>query len=194
MTVSLAVLASGRGSNFASIAEACKEGQVDARPDVLISNNEQAHALDRAERRSIRAEYIPYDPENRESFERRAVGLIESEGCDLVILAGFMKILSSYFVNRFEDRILNIHPSLLPSFRGLDAQKQALEYGVKVSGCTVHVVTEEVDDGPIVDQIAVRVKEDDTEDSLSKRILEQEHELFPRAIQQYIDELPVKVR
>jgi phosphoribosylglycinamide formyltransferase-1 len=188
VTVSLAVLASGRGSNFASIAEACKEGQVDAHPDLLISNNEHAHALDRAERRGIRAEYIPYDPEDRESFERRAVDRIESENCDLVILAGFMKILSSSFVNQFKDRILNIHPSLLPSFRGLNAQEQALEYGVKVTGCTVHVVTEAVDDGPIVDQIAVRVKEKDTADSLSKRILEQEHKLFPSAIQKYIQE------
>lgn len=188
MTVSLAVLASGRGSNFASIAEACENGGVDARPEILISNNEHAHALDRAERRGIRAEHIPYNPDNRESFERRAVERIRSENCDLVILAGFMKVLTSYFVKQFEDRILNIHPSLLPSFKGLDAQKQALDYGVKVSGCTVHVVTEAVDDGPIVDQVAVRVKDDDTVDSLSKRILKQEHKLFPRAIQQYIEE------
>jgi len=188
MTASLAVLASGRGSNFASIADACEKDQVDARPDILISNNEHAGALSRAERRGIRAEFIPYDTEDRESFERRAVQLIEAEDCDLVVLAGFMKILTSYFVSHFEDRILNIHPSLLPSFRGLKAQKQALDYGVKVTGCTVHVVTETVDDGPIVDQIAVRVREDDTVDSLSKRILEQEHKLFPRAIQKYIEE------
>jgi phosphoribosylglycinamide formyltransferase-1 len=112
---------------------------------------------------------------------------LEDFECDLVILAGFMRILSGRFLDHFPDRVLNIHPSLLPAFKGLEAQKQALKYGVKVSGCTVHVVTEAVDSGPIVDQVAVRVHEDDTVDTLSKRILKEEHELFPKAIQQYID-------
>lgn len=187
MTVSLAVLASGRGSNFASIAQGCSEGLVEAQPELLISNNQNAEALDRADRRGIRPYYIPYDEVDRRAFEEQAVEIIENNECDLVVLAGFMRVLTEYFVNQFEDRILNIHPSLLPSFRGLEAQKQALEYGVKVTGCTVHVVTESVDDGPIVDQVAVRVQEDDTVDSLSKRILKQEHKLFPRAIQQYIE-------
>lgn len=187
MTVSLAVLASGRGSNFASIAESCSQGLVDARPEILVSNNQNAEALDRADRRGITPYYVPYDQDDRRAFEERAVDVINDHDCDLVILAGFMRVLTEYFVSQFEDRILNIHPSLLPSFRGLEAQKQALEYGVKVTGCTVHVVTETVDDGPIVDQVAVRVKEDDTVDSLSKRILEEEHKLFPRAIQKYIE-------
>lgn len=187
MTVSLAVLASGRGSNFASIADACERGDVDATPRVLISNNQDAQALNRADRRGITPHYIPHNSEKPRQFEEQAASVIKNKDCDLVILAGFMRVLSAYFVGEFEDRILNIHPSLLPAFKGLDAQKQALDYGVKVSGCTVHVVTEAVDDGPIVDQVAVRVKDDDSVDSLSRRILEQEHKLFPRAIQKYIE-------
>lgn len=193
MTVNLAVLASGRGSNFASIADACEAGEVDATPRILISDVADAECLDRAKRRGIEPHYIPYNENDRRQFEEQAGNLIEKNDCRLIVLAGFMRILSPYFVNRFEGRILNIHPSLLPAFRGLNAQKQALEYGVKVSGCTVHVVTEKLDDGPIVDQIAVRVKEDDTEDTLSARILEQEHKLYPRAIQKYIEEgLPLR--
>ncbi len=187
MTVSLAVLASGRGTNFESIAVACEDGKIDARPEVLISNNQNAEVLDRAGRHDVEGHFIPYDEGNPRQFEQRATDLIQSRNGELVILAGFMRVLSPDFVRTFEGRILNIHPSLLPSFRGLEAQKQALEYGVKVTGCTVHVVTERVDDGPIVDQVAVRVKDDDTVDSLSSRILRQEHKLYPRAIQQYID-------
>jgi len=188
MNVSLAVLASGRGSNFASIADSCDKGSLDASVELVISNNEDAGVLGRAERRGIPSHFIPHVSEDRRQFEEEAATVIENRNCDLVILAGFMRVLSKYFVNQFDNRILNIHPSLLPSFRGLEAQKQALEYGVKVTGCTVHVVTEEVDDGPIVDQVAVRVKEDDTEKSLSKRILREEHKLFPQAIQQYISQ------
>jgi phosphoribosylglycinamide formyltransferase-1 len=188
VNASLAVLASGRGSNFASIAESCETGEIDADVDLVISNNQDAGVLGRAERRGIDHYHIPHDNDDRRSFEESAVKRINQKDCDLVILAGFMRVLTPYFVNEFKDRILNIHPSLLPAFKGLQAQKQALEYGVKVTGCTVHVVTEDVDDGPIVDQVAVRVKEDDTVDSLSKRILEQEHKLFPRAIQRYIDQ------
>ncbi|MFB6344441.1 MAG: phosphoribosylglycinamide formyltransferase [bacterium] len=188
MTVNLAVLASGRGSNFASIADACERGDVDADPALLLSDKNNAECLDRARRRGIEPHYIPYSESDREQFERQAARLIRKNDCDLIALAGFMRILSSYFVNEFEGRILNIHPSLLPAFRGLEAQKQALEYGVKVTGCTVHVVTEELDAGPIVDQIAVRVQDDDTVDTLSARILEQEHKLYPRAIQKFIDE------
>lgn len=192
MTINLAVLASGRGSNFASIADACERGDVDATPAVLLSDNVDAECLARAKRRGIEPHYIPYDDSDRRQFEEQAATIIRDNNCDLIALAGFMRILSSYFVKEFEGRILNIHPSLLPAFRGLHAQKQALDYGVKVSGCTVHVVTEELDDGPIVDQVAVRVKDDDTEDTLSARILEQEHNLYPRAIQKYIeDELRV---
>lgn len=188
MTVNLAVLASGRGSNFASIADACDAGEVDAEPVVLISDNMDAECLSRAKRRGIEPHYVPYDDSDRRQFEEQAAGIIKNKNCDIVALAGFMRILTPYFVNEFEGRILNIHPSLLPAFRGLNAQKQALEYGVKVSGCTVHVVTEDLDDGPIVDQVAVRVKDDDTEDELSARILEREHELYPRAIQKFIEE------
>lgn len=187
MTVNLGILASGRGSNFVSLTEACREGRVDADPVVLISNNPDAKVLERAKQRDVPPHFVPYEEFGRSHFEQHAVSLLREYGCDLVALAGFMRILTSDFLEHFPERVLNIHPSLLPAFRGLDAQAQALEYGVKVTGCTVHVVTEEVDAGPIVDQIAVRVHEDDTVESLSKRILEREHELYPRAMQQYIE-------
>lgn len=187
MTVNLGILASGRGSNFVSLVEACREERVDADPVVLISNNPDAKVLERAKQRDVPAHFVPYEEFGRGHFEEHAASLLGEYGCDLVALAGFMRILSGEFLEHFPGRVLNIHPSLLPAFRGLDAQAQALEYGVKVTGCTVHVVTEEVDAGPIVDQIAVRVREDDTVESLSKRILEREHELYPRAMQQFIE-------
>lgn len=187
MDVRLGVLASGRGSNFVSLVEACRSGQVDAEPVILISDNADAQALRKAEQRGVPSHFVPYDEFDRSHFEDHAASLLKEYGCDLVALAGFMRVLTADFLEDFPERVLNIHPSLLPAFRGLNAQAQALEYGVKVTGCTVHVVTEEVDAGPIVDQIAVRVHEDDTEKTLSKRILEQEHRLYPRALQHYIE-------
>ncbi len=187
MTVNLGILASGRGSNFMALVEACREGRVDAEPVVLISDNPDARALRRAEKRGIPAYHVPFDEFGRSHFEEHAVAILQEHRCELVALAGFMRVLGSGFLDHFPNRVLNIHPSLLPAFKGLDAQAQALEYGVRVTGCTVHVVTEEVDAGPIVDQIAVRVREDDTEETLSKRILEREHELYPRAMQRFIE-------
>ncbi len=182
MTVKLAVLASGRGSNFHSIVREIEDGTLDAVIEILISDRPDAEALKRAEEHGIETRHIPYDKNNRRAFEEKAGDLIEEKGCDLVILAGFMRLLTPYLVGRFEGRILNIHPALLPAFKGLDAQRQALEYGVKITGCTVHVVTEDMDAGPIVAQRAVPVLDDDTEESLSARILEEEHKLYPEAI------------
>ena len=189
MSVKLAVLASGRGSNFSAILHAIEQKSLDGRVALLISDRKSAHALETARDRGVPAHHIPYSTTDREAFERAAGDLIESAKCDLVILAGFMRILTPYFIRRFPDRILNIHPSLLPAFKGLDAQRQALEYGVKIAGCTVHLVNEDMDAGPIIGQVAVPVLDGDDEEALSMRILEQEHQLYPRAIQAYANRL-----
>ncbi len=182
----IGVLASGRGSNFVAIAEAIRRGDLKAEIALLISDRKDAAALAKARELGIAAEHIPYSVKDREAFERAAGDRFDEAGCSLIILAGYMRLLTPYFVRRYPGRILNIHPSLLPSFRGLHAQKQALEFGVKIAGCTVHVVTEELDAGPILGQRAVPVLEDDTEDTLSARILEQEHRLYPEAIGRYL--------
>lgn len=182
MTIRLGVLASGRGSNFRAIEDAIERGELDAVVSVLVSDRENAGALDLAKERGLRAEYIPYDREDREVFERHAADRLDAEGCDLIILAGYMRILTPYFIRRFENRILNIHPSLLPSFKGLHPQQQALDAGVKFSGATVHLVIDDLDAGPIITQAVVPVLTTDTEESLSARILEQEHRIYSDAI------------
>ena len=178
----LAVLASGRGSNLRAIHRAIASGALEAEIGLVIGDREQAKALAFARQADIPTDYIPYDKRDRRHFEQQAAKLIQAAGCDLVILAGFMRLLTKYFIDTFEGRILNIHPSLLPSFKGVDAQGQALAHGVKISGCTVHIVTEDMDAGPIVAQCAVPVLDGDSVDTLSARILEQEHRLFPEAI------------
>lgn len=184
--IKLGILASGRGSNFESICRAYHAGRLHARPVCLISDNPDAPVLEKAHQWKVESLFVPHNLDDRGAFERITVNMLRDRGVDLVILAGFMKKLTSFFVEQFNGRILNIHPSLLPSFPGMEAQKQALEYGVKVSGCTVHVVTEEVDAGPILAQEPVRVEEGDTVELLSRRILEKEHELFPRAINNFV--------
>ncbi|MEW5692881.1 MAG: phosphoribosylglycinamide formyltransferase [Candidatus Hydrogenedentota bacterium] len=185
MTIKLAVLASGRGSNFQAILQSILKNELDATIKALISDNKDAKALTIAKENNIPTFYIPYDKNNRIEFEKKAIEIIDSYSCDLIILAGFMRILTSFFVKYYENKILNIHPSLLPAFKGLDAQKQALLYGVKITGCSVHIVTENLDDGPILAQRAVPVYDNDTVESLSQRILEQEHILYVEAIKIY---------
>lgn len=181
----LAVFVSGRGSNMEAVWRAIDSGQLKAEMAIVISDREKAPALEKAMAYGIQAVYIPYDKHNRRHFEEQAAELIRTAECDLVILAGFMRILSKFFIDQFEHRIINIHPSLLPSFKGIDAQGQALAYGVKITGCTAHVVTEEMDAGPIIAQTPVQILPEDTEEALSQRILEEEHRLFPLAIAQY---------
>lgn len=177
------VLASGRGSNLQSILEACARPGFPARVVVVISDRERAAALDRARAAGIEAVWLnPKDFEDREAFDRALVRELEARAVGLVCQAGFMRILSPAYVRAFAGRALNIHPSLLPAFPGLHPQRQALAHGVKVSGATVHFVTGELDAGPIILQAAVAVREDDTVDALSARILEQEHRIFPQAI------------
>lgn len=172
-----------------AIIDAIQEGQLNATVMMVISDQERAPALQTALQAGIQAFHLPYDSSDRRKFEQQAAELIREAECDLVVLAGFMRLLTQWFIEQFRDRIVNIHPSLLPSFKGMDAQGQALAAGVKIAGCTVHLVTEELDSGRILDQASVRVEPDDTESTLSNRILEQEHKLYPKAIGAYLDAL-----
>jgi phosphoribosylglycinamide formyltransferase-1 len=178
----LAILLSGRGSNFEAIADRITRGSLEAEIAVVISNRPEARGLAVARERGIHAVVIPSKGLDREAYDRSLVEELRKYDVDLVCLAGYMRILSAGFVREFAHRILNIHPSLLPAFPGLDAQHQALEYGVKLSGCTVHFVDEYLDAGPVLLQAAVPVYDDDTEESLSARILKEEHRIYSEAI------------
>ena len=182
MKKKLGVLLSGRGSNFEAIATSIEAGRIDAEIAVVISNRPEARGLEVARQRGLNAVSIPSKGLDREVYDRMVVAELNKNQVDLVCLAGYMRLLSAYFVREFPLRILNIHPSLLPSFPGLEAQHQALEHGVKISGCTVHFVDELLDAGPIVIQRAVPVLDEDTEETLAARILEQEHQAYTEAI------------
>ncbi len=182
--INIGVLASGRGTNLQAIIEAIKEGKIEGRISIVISDNPDAFALKRAKQNNIETEYINFKSfKNREDYDKEIMECLKEKDIDLVVLAGYMRILSSYFIKMYKNRIMNIHPALLPSFPGLHAQRQAVEYGVKISGCTVHFVDEGVDSGPVILQKAVEVKDNDTEESLAERILKEEHQIYPRAIQ-----------
>jgi len=178
----VAVLLSGRGSNFLALSDAILRGDIPAEIALVISNVKEAPGLEYARQRGYQTAFIPSKGRAREEFDREVVKALEEAEIDFVCLAGFMRLLSSYFVSRFPMRILNIHPALLPSFPGLDAQKQALEWGVKVTGCTVHFVDEKLDHGPIIVQKQVPVLDGDSVDILSARILVQEHQAYPEAL------------
>ncbi len=180
---SLGILLSGRGSNFVAIADSIDAGRIpNARITVVISNKAEAHGIATARARGLNAIVIPSQGRAREQHDREIVAALKQNQVDLVCLAGYMRLLSPWFAQQFPRRILNIHPSLLPAFPGLEAQEQALAYGVKVSGCTVHFVDEELDHGAIIVQKAVPVLETDDEHSLAARILEQEHVTYTEAI------------
>jgi phosphoribosylglycinamide formyltransferase-1 len=178
----LGILLSGRGSNFEAIADNVAAGRIDAEIAVVISNRPEARGLQLARQRGLKALSIPSKGLDREVYDRMVVAELRNHAVDLVCLAGFMRLLSAYFVREFPLAILNIHPGLLPAFPGLDAQHQALQHGVKVSGCTVHFVDEYLDHGPIIVQTAVSVLNDDTVETLSARILKEEHRLYSEAI------------
>jgi len=180
---SIGILLSGRGSNFVAIADSIVAGRIsDARIAVVISNRADAAGIAVARERGLTALVIPSKGRTREEHDREVVGALKEYGVDLVCLAGYMRLLSPWFVRQFPQRILNIHPSLLPAFPGLEAQEQAFAYGVKVSGCTVHFVDEELDHGAIIVQKAVPVLDSDSERTLAARILEQEHVAYTEAI------------
>jgi phosphoribosylglycinamide formyltransferase-1 len=186
----LGVLISGRGSNLQAILVAIREGRLAARVGVVISNVASAPGLERARTAGVPTEVLSHkDFPSREEYDRALVARLRAHGVDLVCLAGFMRLLSPVLVRAYPGRIVNIHPSLLPSFPGLHAQRQALEHGVKVTGATVHIVDEELDHGPILLQRAVPVLEGDDEESLSARILEQEHQIYPEAIALLLEKL-----
>ena len=189
MKLRLGVLVSGRGSNLQAIMDASASGALDAEIAVVISNKPDALALGRIEKADPKIPGVVIERNaypTVEAFDDAIAGVLEKHGVDLVVLAGFMRILGPGFVQRFRGRIINIHPSLLPSFPGLHAQKQALRCGVKISGCTVHLVDETLDGGPILAQAAVPVLSDDTEESLSERILKEEHMLLVRTIHEIV--------
>jgi len=191
MNRTLGVLISGRGSNLQAIIDAIAAGRLDARIAVVISNREGAHGLDRAKRAGVETLVVDHRDRvrypTREDYDRALVAELKAREVGLVCLAGFMRLLSPAFIAAFPDAVLNIHPSLLPAFPGLDAQLQAWEHGVKVSGATVHLVTADLDAGPIVVQAAVPVLEHDTPETLSARILIEEHRIYPEAIRVVLD-------
>ncbi|HOC18899.1 MAG TPA: phosphoribosylglycinamide formyltransferase [Vicinamibacterales bacterium] len=188
MNRTLGVLISGRGSNLQAIVDAIREGRLDARIAVVISNRADAYGLERARAAGIEALCISHRAfPTREAFEAALVAELRARDVGLVCLAGFMRLLGPAFVEAFPNAILNIHPSLLPSFPGLDAQRQAVEHGVKVSGVTVHLVDCQLDAGPIVVQRAVPVRDDDTAETLANRILAVEHQAYPEAIRIVLD-------
>jgi phosphoribosylglycinamide formyltransferase 1 len=183
----IGILLSGRGSNFEAIARSIAAGQVPARIAVVISNRSDAPGLARAQALGLNARFVSSRGKTREAFDAEVAAILEAGDVSYVCLAGFMRVLGSCFVRRFSGRILNIHPSLLPAFPGVDAQRQALESGVKFTGCTVHLVDEGVDTGPIVHQAVVPVLDDDTVENLSARILQQEHRIYPEALKMLVE-------
>ena len=184
----IAVLVSGRGSNLQAIIDSIENGYLKAQISVVISDVGDAYALIRAKKHGINAVHInPGRFESKESYEKEILRVLDLHNSELVLLAGYMRILGKSVLTAYKNRILNIHPALLPSFPGLHAQKQAFDYGVKVSGCTVHIVNEELDGGPIILQKCVEVKDDDTADTLAERILEQEHKIYPEAVRLFVE-------
>src|ERR1700675_1219084 len=179
----IGVLLSGRGSNFEALADSVTAGRIpDAHIAVVIANREGTQGIERANARGITPKVIPSRGLEREAYDRQIVSVLREHQVDLVCLAGYMRLLSPYFIKLFPRRILNISPPLLPSFPGLESQRQALEYGVKFAGCTVHFVDENLDAGPIILQSVVPVKDDDTPDTLSAKILQEEHRIYSEAV------------
>ena len=186
------VLASGRGSNLQAIIDAIEAGRIDATIVLVLSNKKDAAALERARKHGLTEVFLdpkPFagQPDSREAYDRAVLDVLRKHDVELVLLAGYMKIVTPVLVKAYENRMMNIHPSLLPSFPGLDAQKRALAHGVKLSGCTVHFVTEGVDEGPIIIQAAVPILEGDTPEALAARILVEEHKIYPKAVQLYAE-------
>ncbi len=190
--VRLGILASGRGSNLQAVIDAIENGSLSARVAVVISNKRDAQALKRARRHGAPDVFVdpkPFtgQPEGREAYDQALLAVLHKHDVELVLLAGYMKIVTPVLIRAYPDRMMNIHPSLLPSFPGLEVQQKALDWGVKVAGCTVHFVTDKVDEGPIIMQAAVPVVDGDTAETLSARILAQEHRIYPKAVQLFAE-------
>jgi phosphoribosylglycinamide formyltransferase 1 len=184
----IGILLSGRGSNFVALADSVDSARIpNSEIALVLSNREGAPGIDRAKERGLPTRVISSKGLERETYDRQVVAALHESKVDLICLAGYMRLLSPYFVAAFPNRILNIHPSLLPSFPGLESQRQALEYGVKFAGCTVHFVDENLDAGPIVLQAIVEVKDDDTDATLSERILKEEHRIYSEAVKMILE-------
>jgi len=185
----IAVVASGRGSNFQAVIDAIRDGKVPAECVALITDNPKAYAIERAQKAGIPCRIIDYTTfPSREVYERALLASMQEVNADLFVLAGYMRILGSSIVRAFPGKMINIHPALLPAFTGLHAQRQAVQHGVKVAGCTVHFVDESLDGGPIILQKCVPVLDSDDEDDLAERILEQEHVVFPEAVRLFCED------
>ncbi len=192
--MNIVALISGRGSNLKAILEGIKKGTIKAKVSLVVSNRKDAKGLEIARSFGIKTLFLnPKDFPDRLSYDKKLAQIISKENPDLIVLAGFMRILSPEFIETFEGKIINIHPSLIPAFQGLNAQKQAVEFGARFSGCTVHFVTKELDNGPIIIQAVVPVLPEDTEESLSERILRYEHRIYPQAIK-WLSEGRVEVK
>jgi len=185
--IKVGVLVSGRGTNLQSIIDHSESGKIDADVAVVISDRMDAYALERAKKHGIPAYFVDPKEKSRKEHEEEIDKILREHNVDLVVGAGYMRVLSSWFIKRWYGRIINIHPALLPSFKGTDGQGDALKYGVKITGCTTHFMDEEIDHGPIILQAAVKVKDDDTRESLAERILRVEHQLLPRTIQLFAE-------
>lgn len=184
----IAVFCSGNGTNLQAIIDAAKRGYIEANLALVVCDNPGAYALERAKKANIEVFLLTKDGfKKREDYDKEIIRKLEEKKIDLVVLAGFMRLMSPYFVTKYKNRILNIHPALLPSFKGTHGLKDALDYGVKVTGPTVHFVDERLDSGPIVLQEAVEVKDDDTEETLAGRIHEKEHTIYPKAIKLFVE-------
>jgi len=188
----VAVLASGRGSNLQAVIDAIEAGRLDAKIVAVLSNKKDAVALERARKHGLTDMFVDAKPfigraDSREAYDRMLLEILQQRDVELVLLAGYMKIVTAVLVNAYANRMMNIHPSLLPSFPGLDVQKKAIDWGCKLAGCTVHFVTEGVDEGPIIVQAAVPILDEDTSESLAARILLQEHIIYPRAVQLFAE-------
>ncbi|MBT3181864.1 MAG: phosphoribosylglycinamide formyltransferase [Deltaproteobacteria bacterium] len=194
--INLGILVSGSGTNLQSIIDNCKSDRIDALVKVVISDSPEAFAIERAKKNNIdTVTVVRSEFDSRKSFEKKIVEILQSHKVELVCLAGFMRIIGKTLLGAYPNRIINIHPALLPSFPGLDGQKQAYDYGVKIAGCTMHFVDDKVDHGPIICQSSVPVMEDDTPQTLKDRILEEEHRIYPQAIQLYAEgKLKIKNR
>ena len=186
--VRLGVLVSGRGSNLVAILEACEASKIDATVAVVVSDRQESEALEHARLQGVEAVFLtPKDYSRREDFDAAVAAILDTRHVDLTVLAGYTRLVTSRLIDPYQNRIINIHPSLLPSFPGLKAQRQALEWGSRITGCTVHFVDNTMDQGPIIIQAAVPLSEGDTEEILEARILDQEHWILPQAIQYFAE-------
>lgn len=186
--MNIAVLVSGSGTNLQAIIDAVKSGYIKAKIALVLSDVKEAHALQWAKKAGVETLFLdPKSFNSKADFDKEVVKKLKERGVELVALAGYMRLLTPYFIKEYKNRIMNIHPALLPSFKGLDGIKDALDYGVKVTGPTVHFVTEKVDSGPIISQAIVEAQDNDTEDSLREKVHKEEHKIYPKAIKDFVE-------